>query len=85
MTTTTTWTVPFADLLGQGSADARAENVATTAPAAPFQGTGVSFGAPLVGRRRGCPDAIERPIAPTYLPQHDGTTLGIHAPRRPRS
>ena len=85
MTTTSTRPVPCAGPLGQGCADGRAENVAMPAPAAPCQGTGVSFGAPLVGRRRSCPDAIERSIAPTYLPQHDGTTLGIHAPGRPRS
>ncbi|MGY2004723.1 hypothetical protein [Blastococcus sp. SYSU DS1024] len=29
--------------------------------------------------------AVERPFAPTYLPQNDGTTLGIRSPGRPLS
>ncbi|MGY1721974.1 hypothetical protein [Blastococcus sp. SYSU DS0533] len=28
---------------------------------------------------------VERPFAPTYLPQNDGTTLGIRSPGRPLS
>ncbi|MCF6745305.1 hypothetical protein E9529_13680 [Blastococcus sp. KM273128] len=28
---------------------------------------------------------VERPFVPTYLPQHDGTTLGIRSPGRPLS
>ena len=84
MNTTTIWTVPFADLLGRGGTDVRADK-AMSSPAAPFQGTGVFSEAPLTGRRRGCPDAIERSIAPTYLPQHDSTALGIQSPGRPQS
>ncbi|MDP5182722.1 hypothetical protein QOZ88_08730 [Blastococcus sp. BMG 814] len=28
---------------------------------------------------------VERPFVPTYLPQNDGTTLGIRSPGRPLS
>jgi hypothetical protein len=82
---TTTWTTPSADLLGGGSAAVRTGAVAMAARVAAFQGAGVPFGTPAVGRRRGCPAATERFIAPTYLPQHDGTSLGIHSSGRPQS
>ncbi len=78
---TTTWAAPSADLLGAGSADVRMAGWVLAGPAAPFQGTGVS----AAGRRRVCLEPNERFIAPTYLPQHDGTTLGIHPPGRPQS
>ncbi|SEK21665.1 hypothetical protein SAMN04515665_101130 [Blastococcus sp. DSM 46786] len=29
--------------------------------------------------------SVERPFVPTYLPQNDGTTLGIRSPGRPLS
>ena len=78
---TTTWTAPSVDLLGTGGTDARTAGLALSGSAAPFQGTGV----PAVARLRVCTEAVERFIAPTNLPQHDGTTLGIHSPGRPQS
>ena len=55
-----------------------------TAPSADLLGTG-SADVRTAGRRRVCLPPNERFIAPTYLPQHDGTTLGIHRPGRPQS
>ena len=40
--------------------------------------------AAVVGKRRERATA-ERLLAPAHLPQHDGTSLGIHSPGRPQS
>ena len=73
--TTTTWTAPSADVLGRGA----------TGPAAAPTGTGPSGIAPVAAPARVRQDVAERFLAPTYLPQHDGTTLGIPSPGRPQS
>ena len=78
---TTTWAAPSADLLGTGSADVRTAGWVLAGPTAPCQESGV----PAAGRGRVFLEPNERFIAPTYLPQHDGTTLGIHRPGRPQS
>ncbi|WP_346619914.1 hypothetical protein [Blastococcus montanus] len=48
-------------------------------------GTGASRVASALDRRPKSPSIAERFLAPTYLPQNDGTTLGIRSPGRPLS
>jgi len=81
---TTTWTAPSAAALGFRSLDVSLDGL-IVAFTAPLPGTGNWFGTPTVVRRRVRQNPVERFIAPTYLPQHDGTTLGIHSSGRPQS
>ncbi|MCF6509123.1 hypothetical protein E9549_17190 [Blastococcus sp. MG754426] len=100
MTITTTITAASADLLGRGGVDARTGGLIMTGPAAQHEGTGLSSaacrgewtavlggdaGAAAFDRRPKSLRTVERPFVPTYLPQHDGTTLGIRSPGRPLS
>ena len=48
-------------------------------------GTRSSRIAPVAVRRPKSLTTVERFLAPTYLPQHDSTTLGIRSPGRPLS
>lgn len=48
-------------------------------------GSATSRVASALDRRPKSPSTAERFLAPTYLPQNDGTTLGIRSPGRPLS
>ncbi|MGY1835096.1 hypothetical protein ACI79P_08305 [Blastococcus sp. SYSU DS0510] len=48
-------------------------------------GVGTPRVAPALDRRPKSLCTVERSFVPTYLPQNDGTTLGIRSPGRPLS
>ncbi|MGY2085010.1 hypothetical protein [Blastococcus sp. SYSU DS0539] len=58
---------------------------AATGPIGSIAGTGSSRVAPVAVRRPKSLHTVERFLAPTRLPQHDSTTLGIRSPGRPLS
>jgi hypothetical protein len=76
---------PAAQHEGTGLPTAARTGGAATAFLGGALGVGTSRVASALDRRPKSLCTVERSFVPTYLPQNDGTTLGIRSPGRPLS